>query len=90
MRYLLCYVKDWSLLLLVYVLSNYAFPVSGTRKRNTLSVTLSGTGTGLGLLIVGGRNIHSADNYTGVFIKKLMPNLLADRDGKIASINIIC
>lgn len=54
-----------------------------TRKRNALTISLAGTRQGLGIRIVGGRNIHSNESNFGIFIKAILEGQLAEKDGKL-------
>ena len=47
-----------------------------------INVRLTGTRGGLGITVVGGRNVQSSDNNFGVYIKEVIPGQLAYKNGK--------
>ncbi len=53
------------------------------RKHNAQSVVIKGTEGGLGIRIVGGRNIASeSEDDFGIFVKEVIADSLAAHDGK--------
>ena len=64
-----------------------------TRRQNAKCVHLRGTKKGLGIKIVGGRNVHTANKSFGVYIKEIVSGQLADTNGMysnfIFKINVI-
>ena len=57
-------------------------PSPHTRRSNAIKVRLTGTRGGLGITVVGGRNVRSSDNNFGVYIKEVVQGQLADKNGK--------
>ena len=57
-------------------------PSPRTRRSNAINVRLTGTRGGLGITVVGGRNVRSSENNFGVYIKDVIPGQLADKNGK--------
>lgn len=58
-------------------------PSPRTRRSNAINVRLTGTRGGLGITVVGGRNVRYSDNNNfGVYIKEVTPGQLADKNGK--------
>ena len=60
----------------------YTAGPEGVRK----DVVITGTKKGLGIRIVGGRNVKVSDggeSYFGIFIKEIISGSLAERDGEI-------
>ena len=55
-----------------------------TRKKNAHKVVITGCSSGLGIRIVGGINAatQSASVDFGIFVKEVMPDSLAARDGE--------
>ena len=53
-----------------------------TPARGPLRVHLYVAGDNLGIVIVGGTHVESSEGDFGIFIKKILPGKLAERDGK--------
>ena len=62
----------------------YLEPTIEARKANAEHIVIEGCRNGLGIRIVGGRNIASdLEADFGIFVKEVIFNSLADRDGKL-------
>ncbi len=48
-----------------------------------MRIQLIGTTAGIGIIIVGGRNVHHhQEEFNGIFVKEILPDQLAERDGE--------
>lgn len=59
--------------------------------RKMITITITGTSTGLGIRIVGGRTmkVSNKESYFGIFIKEVIKGSLAERDGELTCLGVL-